>query len=226
MSQTLSQKQLEEMYNGKPAEPYVSFFRKAILDAAASEQEGHRVYRTVLYVKVRAPSTVDWTAYRAQKSDIEQYAQEYQAFLESEEKKTETAPGIEIIPNLDLAARQELIDMGYSNITQLAAATNIPYHLDFARQSAVAINQVLQEQDNGEEESVQETSSEETRDVFEEDRRINAHDVGQRELPTRDEGRRENDSERVHESRPADGGQGLSINTFNGETFRHTFRIL
>ncbi|GAJ15112.1 unnamed protein product, partial [marine sediment metagenome] len=165
----LSQRQLEEMVEGKPQNPNVMFYEQATLDHVASKEAGHRVYRKAVFIKVTQPGVTDWTAYKAQPQDLRSYPEEYEFFLNN--KQGDQVPGVEIIPNLDIAHLQELRDMGLTTIPRLADSKIVPPHLEYARHSAIAINAVLQEQSNGEEESNQE--SEETDNLPQADRPVN-----------------------------------------------------
>ena len=156
MSRELSQQKLEQMVNGSPQLPNVIFYEQAILDHAASEEAKHRVYIKTVFVKITQPGVTDWVSYKAQPADIAKYPEEYDYFMNHKQGKR--VPGIEIIPNLDIAHLQELIDMGLAKIPKLAETLTVPSHLEYARQAAITINAVLQETNNAsKEESVEES---------------------------------------------------------------------
>ena len=157
MSRELSQQKLEQMVNGSPQLPNVIFYEQAILDHSASEAAKHRIYVKTVFVKITQPGVTDWVSYKAQKEDIAKYPEEYDYFMNHKQGKR--VPGIEIIPNLDIAHLQELIDMGLSKIPKLAETLTVPSHLEYARQAAVTINAVLQETEHAQEESIEEIVS-------------------------------------------------------------------
>jgi len=162
----LSQKQLEELDQGRPPDPQVVFFEKAKLNHEKSEAAGRRIYDKVVYLKATHPGVTDWVPYMATKADIANYPEEYAYFMRN--KQGDRVPGIEIIPGLDLIHMQELLDMGIVNINQLAGALTVPQHLEYAHRGAKIIQSALQESLNGnriEENHSKETHSEETRDV-------------------------------------------------------------
>lgn len=190
----LSQKQLEEMVNGKPAKPAVQFFEKAALNVAESNLQGRRVYDTVVYMIARHSGVKDAVSHRASKSDFAKFPNEYQTFLNSRQGARQS-PKIDIIPGLQLAHMQELIDMGLATIEALADAAEVPSHLTYAHQSAVMLNQVLELQyaQGRERETVDATQDIDTRPIHvpAENRQEHHRHVGQRTLSESDNGRRE-----------------------------------
>jgi hypothetical protein len=151
----LSQKELEELVVGKPQKPRVLFFEKAALNVAKSKEAGKRIYETKVYVQPMQTGVRDSIAYLAQKSDVREYRAEYEEFLKTRQGSKQSA-SISIIPNLELAHMQELVDMGLGTIDALAESQVVPAHLEYARQSAKALSAVLKEQRHGKEESEQE----------------------------------------------------------------------
>jgi hypothetical protein len=157
MSRELSQAKLEVLVNGTPQLPNVVFYEQAVLDHEASNRAGRRIYVKTVFIKITQPGVTDWVSYKAQKADFAAYPEEYDYFLGN--KQGTRTPGIEIIPNLDIAHLQELIDIGLAKIPKLAEALQVPEHLEYARQAAIAINSVLKETGNAnEEESIQEVA--------------------------------------------------------------------
>lgn len=146
MSRELSQAQLERMVNGDDQLPNVVFYEQAVLDHAASNELGDRVYRKSIFIKITQPGVTDWVSYKAQKADIAAYPEEFEFFMGN--KQGTRAPGVEIIPNLDITHLQELIDRGLTTIPKLAETLQVPQHLEYALHAARAINKVLQEQQN------------------------------------------------------------------------------
>ena len=179
---TFTQEQLEEMVVGKKLNPNAIFFEHALLNVERSKAAGRRVYDTKIFIKLSQPGMTDTISYEAQKADIEGYPDEYQYFLQN--KQGTRAPGIEIIPNLDIAHLQELRDYGILTIPQLAEAVTLPQHLTYAHRAAQIFNKALQETANGrQEESISEESTE---NVPTTDRQDNRIDVGRHALPASD----------------------------------------
>jgi hypothetical protein len=143
----LSQAQLEELVNGKPIAPRAMFYDQAELDHEESVQEGRRIYHKALYIKITAPGVTDWVAYRAQREDIAKYPDEYARYKATQQGVRPAS--VDIIPGLDILHLQELLDMGLATIPQLAAAQWVPDHLEYAREAARAIINVLRRTANG-----------------------------------------------------------------------------
>jgi hypothetical protein len=208
----LSQKQLEEIVEGKPEKARATFYEKAALDVGESKKHGYRVYRPTVYVKLIQAGITDNISYTAKAEDLELYAEEYAYFL-SNRQGVKRSVMIDIIPKLDIIHMQELIDMGLSTIDRLAGAESVPPHLEYARQSAVTLNRVLQEQANvqHEESNIEESNIEEaefkeipvpTKNVHEAHRQSHSDDVRQPDVQASDERGRVNDPERLRPSRP------------------------
>lgn len=141
----LSNAQLEEMVVGKPQRGTAEFFEKAALDVAESNKQGRRVYSTEVYVMVRQSGVRDAISYKATPEDFREYPAEWERF-QNNRQGTKQSPKIDIIPGLQLVHMQELIDMGMSTIESLANTVKVPDHLEYARQSAIMLNHVLEEQ--------------------------------------------------------------------------------
>ena len=150
-----TQKQLEEMVVGKSAKPRAYFFEKAALNVAKSNEAGRRIYDKKLYVRPIQTGVTDSISYLAQKSDIVEFRDEYEEFLRTRQG-SQTSVSVSVIPNLDLAHMQELIDMKLTTIAALAQAEAVPPHLEYARQSAIALDAVLKEQANDQQKDHQE----------------------------------------------------------------------
>mgnify|MGYP001820515247 FL=1 len=177
----LSQKQLEEMVVGKPQQPRVFFYERAVLNARKSREQNRRVYDNAVYIAKRQPGVTDHMDYHARKKDIDEWPNEYQEFLDN--KQGLQKPGVEIIPNLSTIHLQELRDMGILNIEQLAELNVVPAHLDYARAAAVALYDVLKEQRDGPEEESIEEDILQTHAVPPQAGRDEPHHVRQREAP-------------------------------------------
>ena len=207
MSRELSQQKLEQMVNGSPQLPNVVFYEQAILDHAASEEAGHRVYVKTVFIKITQPGVTEWVSYKAQKEDIAKYPEEYDYFMNHKQGKR--VPGIEIIPNLDIAHLQELIDMGLSKIPKLAETLTVPGHLEYARQAAIAFNTVLQETINAsEEESIEEIPSQ-AKVVPETDRQDDSVDLCGPAVPNRNIVEESHSAKRVQTGGRFNGGQSI-----------------
>lgn len=189
MNQTLTQEKLEEMVVGKSANPRAIFFEHAKLNVPKSKAANHRVYDKLIYIKLTQPGVADSVSYEATKVDFKAYPEEYEYFLQN--KQGERAPGVDIIPNLDIAHLQELRDMGLLTIPKLAEMEDVPPHLAYAHRAAKVFNQALQETSNGYKENEQKEvrqiqntgGSEEVLFVPAADRREHRDDVGRREVP-------------------------------------------
>jgi hypothetical protein len=191
----LSQTQLEELVNGKPAEPRAEFFEKAVLDTQASRKANRRIYRKAVYVTKTQPGVIDRVAELAQPVDFTKYPEEYQYFLNT--KQGDKAASISIIPGLDIIHLTELQDFGLYTIKQLATADLVPPHLTYAQEAAVRIYQALYTQENTHE---QEESNQEAQDRSDPGRE--AHRGGQQGADPVPVGR--------GHSRPVNGGRGES----------------
>lgn len=170
----LSQRELEELVVGKSQNPNAIFFEHASLDVERSKTEKRRIYNTLVYLKLSHPGVTDSVSYQAQKEDLIKYKDEYEYFLNN--KQGSQKPGVEIIPNLELAHLQELRDYGILNIVQLAEMEVIPHHLEYAHRAAKIFNKALQETSNGkiEEDRIEEVQTE---DVSADDRQQYQQDV-------------------------------------------------
>lgn len=221
-----SQKQLEEMVDGKPEMARATFFEKARLDVSESKRLGKRFYRPTVYVSLHSPGITDTISYPAKKADFNAYPEEY-AYFQSHRDGDKKHVKIDIIPGLDITHKQELIDMGLSTIERLSAALTVPPHLEYARISALAFNAVLQEQANvrSEEESVEEAPQDdstvnpnELRDsivrgdsvVFEARRRADDCNVIEHILPPSERGREERGSEGMQTGRRIDSDKAVN----------------
>ena len=194
MSRTLTQERLEEMVVGVQQNPNAIFFEQAVLNVPRSHEHGRRMYDKQVYIKLSQPGVADNMSYQAQADDIEHYRDEYDYFLQN--KQGVRSPGIEIIPNLDIAHLQELRDYGILTIPKLADMETVPQHLEYAHRAAKVINSALQESTHVEEESIEEESKPDFvngYEVFSEkripealletDRPVNGTDVGQCPVP-------------------------------------------
>jgi hypothetical protein len=150
----LTQAQLEELVVGKAQNPNVIFYEHATLNVPKSHEHGRRMYDTKVYVKLSQPGVSDNISYLAQKEDIKKYPDEYQYFLANRGGKSE--PGIEIIPNLDIAHLQELRDYGILTVAKLAGMETVPPHLEYAHKAAKVLQTAFEVMNNGKEESVEE----------------------------------------------------------------------
>jgi hypothetical protein len=156
-----TQKQLEEMVVGKTSNPNVIFFEHAALNVPNSKQAGRRVYDTLVYIKLSQPGVDDNISYLAQKEDVTKYPDEYQYFLNN--KGGRTAPGVEIIPGLDIAHLQELRDYGILTVAKLAEMEAVPPHLSYAHRAARVLNQAFEDMSYDEESSNQTNQETNTR---------------------------------------------------------------
>ena len=180
----LTQRQLEELVVGKNPNPNAIFFEHAVLNVPKSKEEGRRCYEKKTYIKLSQTGVTDTISYQAQKADLAQYPDEYQYFLSN--KQGVRKPGIDIIPNLDIAHLQELRDYGILTIPQLAEMNVVPPHLEYAHRAAKIFNKALQESSNGsiEEDIEEEGSSKETEDVLASDRQAHRPNVGRSTVPS------------------------------------------
>lgn len=151
-----TQAQLEEMVVGKTQNPNVIFFEQAVLNVPNSKEAGRRVYDTLVYIKLSQPGVTDTISYQAQKGDIEKYPEEFAYFQQNRGGKTK--PGVEIIPNLDVAHLQELRDYGILTVAKLAEMEVVPPHLAYAHRAAQVLNHAFEdmENDNIEEDPIEE----------------------------------------------------------------------
>ena len=143
MADGLSQEELERLVVGEPPEPRVSFFEKAIINPEKSRLAGHRVYDKHVMIKRTQPGVTDWVPTKATLADIRRYQREFDIF--TNQRQGTSKPGIEIIPGVDIAHLQELRDMGLGTVEALAAAIQVPRHLEHIRVSAVALSIALKE---------------------------------------------------------------------------------
>lgn len=234
MSRALSQAQLEEMVEGAVHDPNCLFYEESKMIPELSAEAGRRIYRTVLMVKYTQPGVTDWAPRRAQKEDIANNKEAYNYFMQT--KADVGSPSIDIIPGIEAQEKQELIDYGILTITQLVEAITVPVHLQHVQDSAKRINEVLQheQEENEQKGTAQEEGSipkpggkdsvgkgqglgatvgqrdeaeHGARQVPETDRRIDATDVGQHDVPAGrgQEGR--GSRERVHQGGRLNGDQ-------------------
>jgi hypothetical protein len=220
----LSQKQLEEIVEGKPEKARATFYEKAALDVGESKKHGYRVYRPTVYVKLIQAGITDNISYTAKAEDLELYAEEYAYFL-SNRQGVKRSVMIDIIPKLDIIHMQELIDMGLSTIERLAGAEAVPPHLEYARQSAITLNGVLKEQANVQQENVQQEKHIEeavfeeipvpAKNVHEAHRQDHQNDVRQPSIQKGDGRGRDSDSQRVRPGRQEHNRQGVTLPSNN-----------
>lgn len=168
----LTQRQLEELDQGKPEPAAATFFEKAALDVIKSQEAGHRVYKKTTYVLLKQPGVTDTVSFRATPQIIAEYPEEYQQFLGNRQGSRKTIP-INVIPNLQLEHLQELLDMGITTTEQIVNAEQLPDHLEYARKPAETFQQVLEENDHGE--GQEESHHEEVRSTE------NVHEVDRQE---------------------------------------------
>jgi len=186
MAQDYTNIQLEEMVVGKQHKANAVFYEKARLMIDKSKEAGRRIYEPQTYIMLTQPGVTDKISYAATKKDIEAYPEEYAYYMQNRQGVRETVP-ISIIPNLNLAHYQELIDLGLSDVRILAETASVPPHLEPARQSAITLHRVLQEQrhaskkENIEEEVVEEVQR--LSDVLETHRLEHPVDERRREVP-------------------------------------------
>lgn len=203
----LTQEQLEEMVVGKNPNPRAIFFEQAVLDVAESHRLGHRHYETKVYIKLSHPGVTDSISYAATPDDIAQYRDEYAYYMQN--RQGQRAPGIEIIPNLDLAHLQELRDYGILTIPQLAEVSEIPQHLTYAKEAAKVFNMALQEISHAEEKGSNTQS--ETENVSASDRQQHSHDIGRPSIPASDSSDRGgSNSEGNGQGGRSHGGKGIN----------------
>ena len=181
----LSEKKLEEMVVGKPQKNNATFFEHARLDVAASKRAGHRVYQNTVYIQETSPGVRDSVSRVAKDEDKRRFPEEWD-FFERNRQGSNRSPKVDIIPVLKLEHMQELIDMGLPTVKMLAETEMVPAHLEYAREAAITLHQVLQEQYNAQEESNEESRTE---DGASTDRREHSNPVGQR-IVSRSEDRR------------------------------------
>jgi hypothetical protein len=137
------------MVVGRPPDPNVVFFEKAVIDRARSEAEGRRIYETKIYIKKSYPGVTDWVAHEASRQEIEKHRAEYDYFIQNRQGVQEA--GINIIPGLNIIHMQELTDYGLSTISRLAEADTVPPHLQYAQDLARKIQLALGGEQHGEE---------------------------------------------------------------------------
>jgi hypothetical protein len=216
----LSQAALEELVEGKPQKPRAVFYEKAALDVTESKAAGKRIYKTRTYVKMIQSGVTDNISYVAKQADFEGFPEEYAYFMQNRQGVTQ-AVLIDIIPNLNISNKQELIDMGLSTIDRLADAVSVPPHLEHIRQSAIVFQSVLQEQANDhKEESVKEITEEDTIQTHVNSiegevmpashRQGNESTVGRSAVPSGGSGRTRDSADRVRENRPINSGKNVT----------------
>jgi len=210
MANELSQEQLEEMVNGKPAKPRCVFYESATLDHEASKAAGRRVYTAVVMCKLTQPGVHDWTAYHAQADDFLRYPEEYEYYLTN--RQGTRSPSIDIIPGLEMVHKQELIDYGLATIDKLCAAKILPQHLMYAQDSARRLRAALNQETgrNGEtRENQEQGNTGERRDVLAPAGQDNVHHVG-RPVPPQGSESGSLSTGGVHPGGPDNGGQGAT----------------
>lgn len=190
MSTSLSQEKLEEMVVGKSSNPNAIFFEQAVLNVQKSDANGRRIYDKKTYIKLSQPGIADSVSYDATPEDIRNYPDEYEYFLQN--KQGERQPGIEIIPNLDIAHLQELRDCGILTIPKLAEMEIVPPHLEYAHQAAIVFNAAIKETSHAKQEKAIEEKTFQNNGGSEEftiepvpptDRSEHGNDVGQCQVP-------------------------------------------
>jgi hypothetical protein len=164
MAQEYTQKQLEEMVQGKPIDPTIEFYEQAVLNVAKSKEQGKRVYRNTIMIMRRIPGVKDYVASEAKEADFARWPDEFTAY--QAQVLMRRSPGLEVIPGISNIERQELIDRGYSTIAKLTEGTAVPAHLVHIQKVAARIHQAIQAEEihhGSEEERNQEESIEESR---------------------------------------------------------------
>jgi hypothetical protein len=210
----LSQAALEELVEGKPQKPRAVFYEKAALDVTASKAAQKRIYKTLVYVRLVQSGITDNISYVAKQGDINEFPEEYAYFMQNRQGVSQ-AVSINIIPNLNISNKQELVDMGLPTIEKLAGAVSVPPHLEHIRQSAIVFQSVFEEQANGhKEESVEEESISqegiEGEIMPQAHRRHDAPDVRQSHVPSGGSGRTRDSADRVRENRPINSGKNVT----------------
>jgi len=209
-----TQQQLEELVVGKPARPNAVFYEHAVLNVPASKEANRRIYDTKLYVILQHPGVKDSVSYEATQKDIDTYPAEYQQFINS--RQGEKEPGVEIIPNLDIAHLQELRDMQLRTIPQLAATEIVPQHLEYAREAAIIFNAALEQTNASKKESHHEENQREeiprkAETLPAEDRREHRRHVERPEVPRSNGGREIREtSQRTATGRPPHHREGVN----------------
>lgn len=141
MAQEYTQKQLEEMVNGKEIDPTIEFFEQAIMDPVQSKAAGKRVYNDTIMIKRIVPGVTDYVAQRATAQDIRRWPEEYAAF--QRQVQSRKSPGLEVLFGISNVEKQELIDRGFSTIERLALADNVPEHLVHLQAPAQRVHMAL-----------------------------------------------------------------------------------
>jgi len=183
----LSQKQLEEMVEGKPQTPRAVFYDKARMHVEKSKAAGRRIYVTVTYIKETQAGVTDWVAVKARDVHFKQYPEEYQHYLNN--RQGVRSPSIDVIPNITPAEIQELIDYGLSTIRVLAEAKQVPPHLTHIHRNAQVLQSVFKEQTNASDQTEKEGYREEVTEesparlLSEANRQIHTDDVGRSNIP-------------------------------------------
>jgi hypothetical protein len=218
MAQEYTQEQLERMVQGDPIDPTVTFFEQAILEPTRSREAGRRIYENRLMIKRVIPGVTDYVAQRATAEDVRRWPEEYQEFKNRiQERKS---PSLEVIPGIDNVERQELIDRGYGTVARLAAASDVPAHLEHIKASAIRINKAFQaeEQHNAnQEESKQEGSEQEARNGSATHRPDNHPAVRQLEVPRVQAGEQREDRQGHEEGRRDNHRKGIIVDDWKVE---------
>ena len=180
----LTQRQLEELDQGKPNPASATFYEKAALDVLKSKEAGHRVYTRTVYVLMKQPGVTDAISFKATPEVIAEYPEEYQQFLNNRQGARKTIP-INVIPTLQMEHMQELLDMGITTTEQIVKADILPAHLEYVREPAQTFQSVLEESSNGnsQEEVREEEVRVEAEDVHAVDRQEHQDAVGRPEFP-------------------------------------------
>ena len=201
----LSQKQLEEMVEGKPQTPRAVFYDKARMHVEKSKAAGRRIYVTVTYIKETQAGVTDWVAVKARDTHFKQYPEEYQHYLNN--RQGIRSPSIDIIPNINPSEIQELIDYGLSTIRVLAEAKQVPPHLTHIHRNAQVLQSIFEEQSHASDQTEQENRIEEdteespARLLSEANRQVNTPDVRQPVIPEGSANRGRETPERIREGR-------------------------
>lgn len=179
----LTQRQLEELDQGKPNPASATFYEKAALDVVKSKEEGRRVYVKTVYVLLKQPGVTDTISFKATPAIIKEYPEEYEQFQSTRQGQRKNIP-IHVIPNLQMEHLQELLDMGITTTEQVVNATTLPPHLEYVRKPAQTFQSVLQETSNGDEKEIiqEERNPSEAQDVHALDRPQHEDVVGRPEL--------------------------------------------
>jgi hypothetical protein len=193
------------MVLGSVEEPNVVFYEQSQMDVDASKAARHRVYQTVLMIKVTAPGVTDWAPYRAQPADVKRHPEAYARFLEV--KGDVGSPSVQIVPGITANEAQELIDYGIHTLTKLCDAEVLPRHLIHLQASARRINEVFKHEKVSNETITRADASD---DVPAPDRRDHPADVRRPVFPAGDSPEVGATPERLRPSGRLDSGPGIT----------------